>query len=74
MKGKRGELSVAWDDLREHFEGRDLDGVADVELYEAASDNVIIERGPGNPNMVLVEFLGRNDEMNEVIYLVKDTE
>ncbi len=74
MKGKRGELSVAWDDLREHFEGRDLDGVADVELWVAGQANVIIERGPGNPNMVLVEFLGRNDDLNEVVYLVEDTE
>ncbi len=74
MKGSRGELSVAWDDLREHFEGRDLDVVSTEELWVAGQANVIITRGPGNPNMVLVEFLGRNDEMNEVIYLVEDTE
>ncbi len=74
MKGKRGELSVAWDDLREQFEGRDLDVVSNSELQEAAYANMIITRGPGNPNMVLIEFLDRNDDLNEVIYLVEDTE
>ncbi len=68
--GKRGEMDIYWSDLRGQFQDRDLQDVSDYEL--ALLIGYTVERGPGNPNLKLIIFLGRGNE--RVLYEVEETE
>ncbi len=73
MKGRRGEIALDWEDLRGHFEGRDLDDVHGDELHTIAAAHFIVERPIGITNFCLIDYLGRNDE-GEVIFITEDME